>query len=92
MLAFVFLSAISGNSLCSMLVLLTNSVLLLGLPMLRTWWVKAWTYLHLEPFLLIAYMLLILDRIYYHHYYYAVVSCYNSDLHYYYYIIIILLL
>jgi hypothetical protein len=42
--------------------------------MLPTWrWVKISTYLHLEPFLLIAYMLLILDRIFYR-YYYALIS------------------
>jgi hypothetical protein len=48
----------------------------LGAPMLVTWWVKIATYLHLETFLLIAYMLLILDRSYYskYYYYYAIIS------------------
>jgi hypothetical protein len=64
MIAFVFLPAISGNSRCSVLVPLTNTVLLLGGSMLPTWrWVKISTYLHLEPFLLITYMLLVLARI-----------------------------
>jgi hypothetical protein len=72
-------------------------------PMLPTWWVKISTYLHLEPFLLIVYMLLALDRILLLsslflcssflfnsdlHYYYYYYS-YNSDLHYYYSIIVI---
>jgi hypothetical protein len=67
MFAFMFLPAISGNSHCCALVPLINTVLLLGAPMLPTWWVNISRYLHLEPFLLIAYMLLILDRIYYYH-------------------------
>jgi hypothetical protein len=46
-----------------MLVPLINTVLLLGGPILPIWCVKISTYLHLEPFLLITYMLLILDRI-----------------------------
>jgi hypothetical protein len=38
-------------------------VILLGAPMLPTWrWVKISTYLHLEPCLLITYVLLVLDR------------------------------
>jgi hypothetical protein len=32
-------------------------------------WIKISTYLHLELFLLIAFMLLIVDTIYYYHYY-----------------------
>jgi hypothetical protein len=79
MLAFVFLPAISGDFRCYVLVSLTNTVLLLGAPMLPTWWVKISTYLHLELFLLITFMLLIINRIYYYYYYY------NSDLYYYYY-------
>jgi hypothetical protein len=90
MLAFVFLPAIYGDSRCSASVPLTNTVLLLGVPMLPTWWVKISTYLHLEPFHLIAYMLLVLDRI-------LLLSSsllcssflFNSDLHYYIIIIII---
>jgi hypothetical protein len=70
MLAFVFLPAISGNSHCSVLVPLTNTVLLLGAPTLPTWWVKISTYLHLELFLSITFMLLIVNRIYYYYYYY----------------------
>jgi hypothetical protein len=59
---------------CSALVPLTNIVLLLGAPVLPTWrWVRISTYLHLEPFLLIAYMFITLDRIYYY-YYYAIIS------------------
>jgi hypothetical protein len=48
---------------------------------------------HLEPFLLIAFMLLFVDRIYYHYNYYAVIYFVNFDLycyyfyHHYYYII-----
>jgi hypothetical protein len=63
------LPAISGDSRCSAL------ALLLGMPMLPTWWwVKAAIDLHLEPFLLLAFMLSIVDRIhYYHHYYYAII-------------------
>jgi hypothetical protein len=82
MLAFVFLPAISVDSRCSALVPLTNTVLLLGAPMLPTWRVMISTYLHLEPFLLITYMLLVLDRmlssllILYYNF-----LCYNSDLH-----------
>jgi hypothetical protein len=72
MLAIVFLPAISGDSRCSELVPLTNTVLLLGAPMLPTLWVKISTYLHLELFLLITFMLLIVNRIYYY-YYYAII-------------------
>jgi hypothetical protein len=100
-LTFVFLPAVSGNSQCSVRVPLTNTVLLLGAPMLPTWrWVKISTYLHLELFHSIAYMLLILDRILLllcssfvfnsdmHYCYYS----YNSDLHYYYYYYIIIII
>jgi hypothetical protein len=75
-LAFVFLPAISGDSRCSALVPLTNTVLLLGAPMLPMWrWVKIATYLNLEPFLLIGFMLVIVNGIYfYHYYYYAIIA------------------
>jgi hypothetical protein len=67
-------SIISGNSHSSVLVPLTNTILLLGAPVLPLWWVKISTYLHLEPSLLIAFMLLIVDRIFYcHYYYYAII-------------------
>jgi hypothetical protein len=73
MLAFMLLPATSGDSRCSALVPLTNTVLLLGAPMLPTWWgVKISTYLHLELFLLIPFMLVIVDRIYYY--------CYNAKI------------
>jgi hypothetical protein len=84
MLAFVFLPAISGDSHCPALVPLTNTVVLLGPPMLPTWWVKISTYLHLEPFLLIAYMHLVLDRLLLLLLCYNF-RCYNSYQHYYYY-------
>jgi hypothetical protein len=72
----MFLPATSGNSHCSVLVPLINTALLLSAPMLPTCCVKILTYVHLEPFLLIAFMLLIVDIIYYHHhYYYAINFC-----------------
>jgi hypothetical protein len=49
-----------------------TTVLLLGSPMLPTWWVEISTYLHFELFLLITFMLLIVNRIYYY-YYYAII-------------------
>jgi hypothetical protein len=47
MLLFVFLLA--------MFVPLINTVLLLGAPVLSTWWVKMLTYLQSEPFLSIIF-------------------------------------
>jgi hypothetical protein len=54
---------------------LSNTVLLLGAPMLQTWrWVKISTYLHVEAFLLITSILLIVHRMnYYFYYYYAII-------------------
>jgi hypothetical protein len=46
-LAIVFLTAISGSSHSSALVPLTNTVLLLGAPVLPTWWLNISIYLHL---------------------------------------------
>jgi hypothetical protein len=94
MLAFMFLPAISGDSRCSALVPLTNTVLLLGTTMLPTWrWVKISIYLHLEPFHLIAYMLLVLNRILLLSSSLLLCSSFlfNSDLHYYYYYYYVLL-
>jgi hypothetical protein len=89
MLAFVFLPVISWNSLCFVLVPLTNTVLLLGATMLLTWrWVKISIYFHLEAFLLITFIILIVDRIYYYHYWYWYhILNFNSDCYYYYFII-----
>jgi hypothetical protein len=62
-LALVFLPAVSGNSHCFVLVPLTNTVLLLGAPMLPTWWVKISTYLHLKLFRCMQFILRIVNRI-----------------------------
>jgi hypothetical protein len=61
--AFFF---VSGNSHCSVLVPLTNTVLLLGAPMLPTWLVKISIYLHLEAFILITSILLNVHRMNYY--------------------------
>jgi hypothetical protein len=50
MLAFVFLLAILGHCLCIDLIFLINTVLLLGAPMLPTWWVKILAYMQLQQF------------------------------------------
>jgi hypothetical protein len=73
MLTFVFLPALSGNSHCSVLVPPINTVLLLGAPVLPTWrWAKISTYLHVELFLLITSIVLIVHRMNY--YYYVIIT------------------
>jgi hypothetical protein len=80
---------VSRNSHCSVLVPPINTVLLLGVPMLPIWWVKIPTYLYVEPFLLIAFMLLILEKSLSSSSSSSIPLCYNfrynSDLYYYYY-------
>jgi hypothetical protein len=61
MLAFVFLPAIFGASHCLVFVPLINTVLLLGAPVLLTWWVRSSTYLQSEPFLSITFILINLE-------------------------------
>jgi hypothetical protein len=51
MLVFVALLAMLGTSQSLGFVPLTHTVLLLGAPMLPTWWVKILTYLQSERFL-----------------------------------------
>jgi hypothetical protein len=55
MLVFVFLLAMLWTPRSLVLVPLINTVLLLGAPMLPTWWVEMSTYLQSEPFLLIIF-------------------------------------
>jgi hypothetical protein len=59
MLVFVFLLAVLGTSQILLFVPLTNTVLLLGAPMLPAWWVKISTYLQSERFLSILKLLII---------------------------------
>jgi hypothetical protein len=67
MLAFVFLPAFSGNSHCSALVHLTNTVLLLAANVVGK-------DLQLEAFVLTAYMLLIVQTMNYFHYYQIIIK------------------
>jgi hypothetical protein len=70
MLSFLLLPTTSEPYHCCLLVPLTNTVLLLGAPVLPTWrWVKISTYLHLEPIRSMTIMLITLTRIELNYYY-----------------------